>query len=105
MSTISRRLFGLVSIRAALDDEPIKVSDIAKILGISRNACDAIARDMEGLGYITVDRSIPNYRYVKASDFLLEVFHEYAMWNADFSYKSGLSQANIAMQAPKIYAK
>lgn len=105
MSTNNRRLFGLYSVKAAMDDQPIMASELAKEIGISRNACDQIISDAEGLGYIDVDRSRTNYRYIKATPLVVEVFTEYARWNSEYCRSLNMPQINLAIGVAELEDK
>jgi hypothetical protein len=99
LSSHARRCFGVLVIRNTLHEELTTITDTAKLLGISRNSAETIANDCEAEGWVASDRSIPNYRYLSATPFLLEVWGSYAERVRDVSTRIDFSDTHIAIKA------
>jgi len=99
MSSYTRRCFGVLLIRNTLAEELAHISSTANLLGISRNSSETIANDCEAEGWLQSDRSVPNYRYLSATPFLLEVWASYAERMREVSSRINFSDTHIAIKA------
>lgn len=97
-STKNRRLFGLLCIRAYYDGTPALVTDIAHIIRISRTAMDKMVGECEAAGWITVDRSEANHRYISASSIIADAWLDYAQFIRPISQSTKMGEINSAIK-------
>ena len=97
-STKNRRLFGLHCIRAYYHGTPALVTDIAHIIRISRTAMDKMVGECEAAGWITVDRSEANHRYISASFIIADAWLDYAQFIRPISQSTKMGEINSAIK-------
>ena len=78
LSSGNRRNFGITIMRNHYTENFNTVLGTAKQVGISRNAAERIADDIEGEDWITFRRCPQNYRWIEARPILIECWEGYA---------------------------
>lgn len=96
-STKNRRLFGLLCIRAYYRGTPALVTDIAHIIRISRTAMDKMVGECEAAGWITVDRSEANHRYISASSIIVDAWLDYTQFIRPISQATRMANVNTVI--------
>lgn len=97
-STKNRRLFGLHCIRAYYDGTPALVTDIAHNIRISRTAMDKMVAECEAAGWITIDRSEANHRYISASFIIVDAWLDYVQFIRPISQSTKMGEVNSAIK-------
>ena len=97
-STKNRRLFGLHCIRAYYDSTPTLVTDIAHNIRISRTAMDKMVAECEAAGWITIDRSQANHRYISASSIIVDAWLDYVQFIRPISQSTKMGEVNSAIK-------
>ena len=88
-----------------MDEEPITPSYLVSQLGVSRNAVDTMIQECESNNWITVDRDDLNYRTMYSTDFVVEVYMDYASWISATSQELGLGDIQGALRLLKTMTK
>ena len=96
-STQNRRLFGLHCISAYYDGTPALVTDIAHNIKISRTAMDKMVAECEAAGWITIERSEANHRYITASSITTEAWQDYVKFLRPISQSTRMGEVNTAI--------
>lgn len=96
-STNNRRSFCMLCIVAAMDGTHTTPSRLVTQLGVSRNAVDAMIQECEGNHWIIVDRDERDYRTIYATDFVTQVYIDYAEWVADRASELGFADIQGAL--------
>ena len=101
MSTQNRRLFCLMACRASFSCSPTTPSAVAKSLGISRNAVDAMINECEEADWIKVTRDKNLYRSFVAEKIMVDTYIAYALAFADASDAADLAGISSARKHAK----
>jgi hypothetical protein len=104
-STINRRVFCMHCIAASMDEEPVTPSYLVNQLGMSRNAVDTMIQECESNNWIIVDRDERDHRTMYSTDFMVEVYMDYASWISATSQELGLSDIQAAVRLLKTMTK
>ena len=98
MSSGNRRNFGITIMRNHYTKNYNTVLGTAKQVGISRNAAERIADDLEGEDWITFRRCTQNYRWIEARPILIEVWEGYAERVRKFSNELDFASTTFAIR-------
>lgn len=98
MSSGNRRKFGITIMRNHYTKNFNTVLGTAKQVGISRNAAERIADDLEGEDWITFRRYNQNYRWIEARPILIEVWEGYAERVRTFSNDLDFASTTFAIR-------
>ena len=79
MSTQTRRMFGSLMTRAAMDNKRMCAGFVRSELQISRPSINEMINQCEDAGWISVKRDERGYRWLKGAPLLPELWEEYAM--------------------------
>jgi hypothetical protein len=104
-STNNRRVFCFYLIAASMDEEPVTPSYLVNQLGVSRNAVDTMIQECESNNWIIVDRDERDHRTMYSTDFMVEVYMDYASWISATSQELGLSDIQAAVRLLKTMTK
>ena len=80
LSSQNRRKFLMYCIRAHLESDYLLVTNLIKLIGISRAGAETMIKECDAAGWITVKRGNKNERKIQASDVTVETYKEYCDW-------------------------
>ena len=80
LSSQNRRKFLMYCIRAHLESDYLLVTNLIKLIGISRAGAEPMIKECEAAGWIVVKRGNKNERKIQASDVTVETYKEYCDW-------------------------
>ena len=80
LSSQNRRKFLMYCIRAQLENDYLLVTDIIKLVGISRAAAETMIRECEDADWIIVKRGNGNRRRIQAADITVGTYADYCDW-------------------------
>ena len=80
LSSQNRRKFLMYCIRAHLENDYLLVSDLIKLIGISRAGAETMIKECEEAHWITIKRDNGNRRKIQASDITVETYADYCDW-------------------------
>ena len=80
LSSQNRRKFLMYCIRAQLENNYLLVSDLIKLIGISRAGAETMIKECDEASWITIKRDNGNRRKIQASDITVETYAEYCDW-------------------------
>ena len=80
LSSQKRRKFLMYCIRARLETDYLLVSDLIKLIGISRAGAETMIKECEDAQWITIKRDNGNRRRIQASDITVETYADYCDW-------------------------
>ena len=98
LSTNLRWAFMLHAIIAGMDSTFVTASDTRKKLGASRAAVDAMIKECQEAGWITVVRNKNNYRHIQATELSIQMWVRFSQMNSDLSYDLRLSAISNVLQ-------
>ena len=98
LSTNLRWAFMLHTIIAKMDSTFVTVSDTRKKLGASRAAVDAMIKECQEAGWITVMRNKNNYRHIQATELSIQTWVQFAQMNSDLSCDLRLAVISNVLQ-------
>ena len=67
-------------IRAQLEGDYLLVTDLIKLVGISRAGAETMIKECDEAGWITIKRDNGNRRKIQASDITVETYADYCDW-------------------------
>ena len=80
LSSQNRRKFLMYCIRAQLEGDYLLVTDLIKLVGISRAATETMIKECEDSDWIIIKRSNGNRRRIQAADITVETYSDYCDW-------------------------
>ena len=80
LSSQNRRKFLMYCIRAQLENDYLLVSDLIKLIGISRAGAETMIKECEEAHWIKVKRGNGNQRKIQAADITVETYADYCNW-------------------------
>ena len=80
LSSQKRRNFLMYCIRAQLENDYLLVSDLIKLIGISRAGAETMIKECEEADWITIKRDNGKRRKIQASDITVETYADYCDW-------------------------
>ena len=80
LSSQNRRKFLMYCIRAHLENDYLLVSDLIRLIGISRAGAETMIKECDEASWITIKRDNGNRRKIQASDITVETYAEYCDW-------------------------
>ena len=98
LSTNLRWAFMLHAIIAGMDSTFVTASDTRKKLGASRAAVDAMIKECNEAGWITVMRNKNNYRHIQATELSIQTWVQFAQMNSDLSCDLRLAVISNVLQ-------
>jgi phage terminase large subunit-like protein len=90
LSSQNRRKFLMYCIRAHLENDYLLVSDLIKLIGISRAGAETMIKECEAAKWITVKRCERHRRKIQASDITVETYKDYCNWLWEIINKSDM---------------
>ena len=80
LSSQNRRKFLMYCIRAKLENDYLLVSDLIRLVGISRAGAETMIKECEQANWIKIRRSSGNRRSIQAADITVETYADYCDW-------------------------
>ena len=80
LSRQNRRKFLMYCIRAQLENDYLHVTDLIKLVGISRAAAETMIKECDDADWIIVKRGNGNRRRIQAADITVETYADYCDW-------------------------
>ena len=80
LSSQNRRKFLMYCIRAQLENDYLLVTDLIKLVGVSRAAAETMIKECEESNWIIIKRGSGNRRRIQAADITVETYAEYCDW-------------------------
>ena len=80
LSSQNRRKFFMYCIRAQLENEYLLVTDLIKLVGVSRAAAETMIKECEEANWIIIKRGSGNRRRIQAADITVETYADYCDW-------------------------
>ena len=80
LSSQNRRKFLMYCIRAQLENDYLLVSDLIKLIGISRAGAETMIKECEEANWIKIKRENGNRRKIQAADITVETYADYCSW-------------------------
>tara|TARA_B100000900_G_scaffold215470_1_gene182473 strand:+ start:1248 stop:1733 length:486 start_codon:yes stop_codon:yes gene_type:complete len=80
LSSQNRRKFLMYCIRAHLENDYLHVTDLIKLVGISRAAAETMIKECDDADWIIVKRGNGNRRRIQAADITVETYADYCDW-------------------------
>ena len=90
ISSTNRRRFMMYVLRATFEDTNIKVSELTKLLGITRNSVETMVKQCSEAGWISVERCSKNHKHLTACNNLLNCYRNYCKWLYNQVHLTGL---------------
>ena len=97
LSSQNRRKFLMYCIRAHLENDYLLVSDLIKLIGISRAGAETMIKECEEANWIKIKRSNGNQREIQASDITVETYKEYCDWLWEIINKSEMRSLSASI--------
>ena len=80
LSSQNRRRFLMYCIRAQLENDYLLVTDLIKLVGVSRAAAETMIKECEEANWIIIKRGSGNRRRIQAADITVETYADYCDW-------------------------
>ena len=80
LSSQNRRKFLMYCIRAKLEGDYLLVTDLLRLVGISRAAAETMIKECEEANWINIKRDNANRREIQAADITVETYADYCDW-------------------------
>ena len=80
LSSQNRRKFLMYCIRAQLENDYLLVSELIKLIGISRAGAETMIKECEEAKWIIVKRCKKHRRKIQASDITVETYQDHCSW-------------------------
>ena len=80
LSSQNRRKFLMYCIRAQLESDYLLVTDLIKLVGVSRAAAETMIKECEDADWIVIKRGNGNRRSIQAADITVETYADYCDW-------------------------
>ena len=80
LSSQNRRKFLMYCIRAQLENDYLLVSDLIRLIGISRAGAETMIKECDEASWITIKRDNGNRRRIQAADITVETYADYCDW-------------------------
>ena len=80
LSSQNRRKFLMYCIRAQLESDYLLVTDLIKLVGVSRAAAETMIKECEDADWIVIKRDYGNRRRIQAAEITVETYADYCDW-------------------------
>ena len=80
LSSQNRRKFLMYCIRAQLENNYLLVSDLIKLIGISRAGAETMIKECEEANWIKIKRGTGSRREIQAADITVDTYADYCSW-------------------------
>ena len=97
LSSQNRRKFLMYCIRAKLEGEYLLVTDLLKLVGISRAAAETMIKECEEANWIIIKRDKAKRREIQAADITVETYADYCDWLWKLIYDSDMRNLSASI--------
>jgi len=97
LSSQNRRKFLMYCIRAQLENDYLLVTDLIKMVGISRAGAETMIKECEQANWIKIKRSNGNRRRIQAADITVETYADYCGWLWEIINKSDMRNLSASI--------
>ena len=97
LSSQNRRKFLMYCIRAQLENDYLLVTDLIKLVGVSRAAAETMIKECEEANWITIKRGSSNRRRIQAADITVETYADYCDWLWKLIYESDMRNLSASI--------
>ena len=97
LSSQNRRKFLMYCIRAHLENDYLHVTDIIKLVGISRAAAETMIKECDDADWIIIKRGNGNRRRIQAADITVETYADYCDWLWRLIYESDMRNLSASI--------
>ena len=84
-------------IRAQLENDYLLVTDLIKLVGVSRAASETMIKECEEANWITIKRGRSNRRRIQAADITVETYADYCDWLWKLIYESDMRNLSASI--------
>ena len=77
-------------IRAQVENDYLLVTDLIKLIGISRAGAETMIKECEEANWIRIERCSKNRRKIQATDITVETYEDYCNWLWEIINKSDM---------------
>ena len=97
LSSQNRRKFLMYCIRAQLESDYLLVTDLIKLVGVSRAAAETMIKECEDADWIVIKRDYGNRRRIQAADITVETYADYCDWLWRLIYESDMRSLSASI--------
>ena len=97
LSSQNRRKFLMYCIRAQLENDYLLVSDLIRLIGISRAAAETMIKECEDADWIIIKRGNGNRRIIQAADITVETYSDYCDWLWRIIYEADMRNLSASI--------
>ena len=97
LSSQNRRKFLMYCIRAQLENDYLLVTDLIKLVGVSRAAAETMIKECEEANWIIIKRGSGNRRSIQAADITVETYADYCDWLWKLIYESDMRNLSASI--------
>ena len=97
LSSQNRRKFLMYCIRAQLENDYLLVTDLIKMIGISRAGAETMIKECEEANWIKIKRGKNNRRQIQAADITVETYADYCDWLWEIIDKSNMRNLSASI--------
>ena len=97
LSSQNRRKFLMYCIRATLENDYLLVTDLIKLVGVSRAAAETMIKECEDADWIKIKRGNSNRRRIQAADITVETYADYCDWLWRLIYDSDMRSLSASI--------
>ena len=97
LSSQNRRKFLMYCIRAQLENDYLHVTDLIKLVGVSRAAAETMIKESEEANWIIIKRGRGNRRRIQAADITVETYADYCDWLWKLIYQSEMRNLSASI--------
>ena len=97
LSSQNRRKFLMYCIRAKLENDYLLVTDLIRLVGVSRAAAETMIKECEDADWIIIKRGNSNRRRIQAADITVETYADYCDWLWRLIYDSDMRNLSASI--------
>ena len=97
LSSQNRRKFLMYCIRAQLENDYLLVSDLIRLIGISRAGAETMIKECDEASWITIKRDSGKRRRIQAADITVETYADYCDWLWRLIYDSDMRNLSASI--------
>ena len=97
LSSQKRRKFLMYCIRAKFENDYLLVTDLIKLIGISRAGAETMIKECDESNWIRVERCSRNRRKIQATDITVETYADYCDWLWEIIDKSEMRNLSASI--------
>ena len=97
LSSQNRRKFLMYCIRAQLENDYLLVTDLIKLVGVSRAAAETMIKECEEANWIIIKRGSGNRRRIQAADITVETYADYCDWLWKLIHESDMRNLSASL--------